>query len=84
MLVNQINYKGMDLKISDDVVFNHIVTYDNEFNGRIKRIQIRKNSYSPLITITRKIRDKEEDLKIQAYMVIRKGSNSKGLSTIWD
>ena len=84
MLVNQINYKGMDLKVGDKVVFNHITTYDNQFNGEIKKIQIRKNSYSPLVTVHRKFGNSEEDLKIQAYMIIRKGNDGKGLSTTWD
>ena len=84
MIVDHIDYDGMSLNVGDDVVFNHITMYDNQFNGKIKRIQIRKNSYSPLVTVHRKIGDTEEDLKIQAYMIIRKGNDGKGLSTTWD
>ena len=84
MIVDHIDYSGLSLNVGDKVVFNHITTYDNEFNGKIKRIQIRKNSYSPIVTVSRKLGDTEEDLKIQAYMIIRKGNNGKGLSTTWD
>lgn len=84
MIVNHIDYSGLSLNVGDEVVFNHITSFDNEFNGKIKRIQIRKNSYSPLVTVRRKLGDTEEDLKIQAYMIIRKGNNGKGLSTTWD
>lgn len=84
MIVNHIDYDGMSLNVGDKVVFNNITTYDNEFNGKIKRIQIRKNSYSPIVTVRRKLGDSEGDLNIQAYMIIRKGNNGKGLSTTWD
>jgi len=84
MIVDHIDYSGLSLNVGDEVVFNHITTYDNEFNGKIKRIQIRKNSYSPIVTVHRRLGDTEEDLKIQAYMIIRKGNNGKGLSTTWD
>lgn len=84
MIVDHIDYDGMSLNVGDEVVFNHITSFDNQFNGKIKRIQIRKNSYSPLVTVHRKIGSTEEDLKIQAYMIIRKGNDGKGLSTTWD
>ena len=81
MIVKHIDYDGMSLNVGDKVVFNHITTYDNAFNGVIKRIQIRKNSYSPIVTVHRHLGNSEEDLKIQAYMIIRKGNDGKGLST---
>ena len=84
MIVDHIDYDGMSLNVGDEVVFNHITMFDNAFNGKIKRIQIRKNSYSPLVTVHRKLGNSEEDLKIQAYMIIRKGNDGKGLSPTWD
>ncbi|MBA7524449.1 hypothetical protein ES705_16587 [subsurface metagenome] len=84
MIVDHIDYDGMSLNVGDEVVFNNITMFDNAFNGKIKRIQIRKNSYSPIVTVSRKLGNTEEDIKIQAYMIIRKGNNGKGLSTTWD
>lgn len=84
MIVDHIDYDGMSLNVGDEVVFNHITSFDNQFNGKIKRIQIRKNSYSPIVTVSRSLGDSKEDLKIQAYMIIRKGNDGKGLSTTWD
>ena len=84
MIVDHIDYHGMSLNVGDEVVFNNITMYDNQFNGKIKRIQIRKNSYSPIVTVHRHLGNSEEDLKIQAYMIIRKGNDGKGLSTTWD
>lgn len=68
--------------VGDEIVFNHITTYDNEFNGKILKIQIRKNSRYPQIKVLQYLTGQE--FNIDSFMLVRKGKDGKGLSTTWD
>jgi len=82
MIVQSIEVRGETYQVGDRVVFNNIVSFDNEFNGEIIEIQTRKNSHYPILSITHRLGRTVKTERIKSYMLIRKGNDGKGLD--WD